>query len=173
VETLLARALELGAEKAKDIDPASVVVEEWVVWKCQYGCGLWERDDSHPPCAPSPERTRKLLAGYSHAILLNGSDARKLSEVALRLEGEAYQAGHYKAFAMVAVSAEATASPATGEEAPCAPRKPSRGVDTTMRPRMEACGIDVYKTARNNGFEIDTRRETHGRWNRFALLLVE
>lgn len=28
---------------------------------------------------------------------------------------------------------------------------------------MEACGIDVFKTARNNGFEIDTKKETFGR----------
>jgi hypothetical protein len=38
---------------------------------------------------------------------------------------------------------------------------------------MEACGIDVFKTARNNGFEIDTRKETLGRWNYYALVLVE
>ena len=34
METLLARALELGAEKAKAIDTGSVAVEEWVIWKC-------------------------------------------------------------------------------------------------------------------------------------------
>jgi hypothetical protein len=28
---------------------------------------------------------------------------------------------------------------------------------------MEACGIDVFKTARHNGFEIDTRKEIYGR----------
>lgn len=38
---------------------------------------------------------------------------------------------------------------------------------------MEACGIDVFKTARHNGFDIDTRKETFGRWNYFALILVE
>ncbi|MBC8430930.1 MAG: hypothetical protein H8D96_03325 [Desulfobacterales bacterium] len=38
---------------------------------------------------------------------------------------------------------------------------------------MEACGIDVFKTARNNGFEVDTRKETFGRWNYFAMVLVE
>jgi hypothetical protein len=38
---------------------------------------------------------------------------------------------------------------------------------------MEARGIDVFKTARANGFEIDTRKETCGRWNYFTLLLVE
>jgi hypothetical protein len=38
---------------------------------------------------------------------------------------------------------------------------------------MEACGIDVFKTARHNGFDIDTRQETFGRWNYFALVLIE
>ncbi len=38
---------------------------------------------------------------------------------------------------------------------------------------MEACGIDVFKTARANGFEIATRKETFGRWNYFALVLIE
>jgi hypothetical protein len=38
---------------------------------------------------------------------------------------------------------------------------------------MEACGIDVFKTARLHGFEIDTRKEAYGRWNYFALVLVE
>lgn len=42
-----------------------------------------------------------------------------------------------------------------------------------IRPMMEACGIDVFRTARNNGFEIDTQKETYGRWNYFALLLIE
>ncbi len=42
-----------------------------------------------------------------------------------------------------------------------------------IRPMMEACGIDVFKTARHNGFDIDTRKETYGRWNYFALVLME
>ena len=104
METLLARALELGAEKAKAIDPASVVVDEWVLWKCQYGCALYDRGSCHPPDAPSPERTQKLLASCSQAILLNGPKGKKLNEVALRLEGEAYGAGYYKAFAMIALT---------------------------------------------------------------------
>ncbi len=42
-----------------------------------------------------------------------------------------------------------------------------------IRPMMEACGIDVFKTARDNGFQIDTKKETYGRWNFFALVLIE
>ncbi|MDT3698711.1 MAG: DUF2284 domain-containing protein [Thermincola sp.] len=42
-----------------------------------------------------------------------------------------------------------------------------------VRPLMEACGIDVFKTARDNGFQIDTKKETYGRWNYYALVLLE
>lgn len=42
-----------------------------------------------------------------------------------------------------------------------------------IRPLMEACGIDVFQTARNNGFHIDTQKETYGKWNYFALVLIE
>jgi len=38
---------------------------------------------------------------------------------------------------------------------------------------MEACGIDVFQTVRTNGFKIDTKKETYGKWNFFALILVE
>lgn len=38
---------------------------------------------------------------------------------------------------------------------------------------MEACGIDVYKTVRYAGFEIDTRVETYGRWNYYAMVLLD
>ncbi len=104
MESLLNRALELGAEKAKSIDPATVVVEEWVRWKCQYGCPLYDKDGFHPPCAPDAESTRKVLKEYSKVILINGPKGKLLTEVALRLEGEAYHMGYYKSFAMTALS---------------------------------------------------------------------
>ena len=80
-------AVELGAEQAKIIDTKTVIVTEWVRWKCQYGS----------------------------------------------------QGAKQKA----------------------------------VRPQMEACGIDVFETARLNGFQIDTKKETFGKWNYFALVLLE
>ena len=40
-------------------------------------------------------------------------------------------------------------------------------------PSMEGCGIDVFKTARNNGFEIQTIREREEVHNYFGLVLFE
>lgn len=104
IEPLLKRSLELGAEKAKIIDTGSVVVEEWVRWKCLYGCAFHGKDAYHPPCAPDAESTKKIMREYSKAVLMTGSKGKALTEVAVRLEGEAYKMGYYKAFAMTALS---------------------------------------------------------------------
>lgn len=101
---LLEKALELGAEKAKLVDTATVVVEEWVRWKCLYGCSLFGKDTSHPPCAPDAESTKRVMKEYRRAILLSSSKGKSLTEAAARLEGEAYRAGYYKAFALTALS---------------------------------------------------------------------
>jgi predicted metal-binding protein len=122
MEYLLQRALELGAEKAKIIDTETVVVAEWVRWKCQYGCPLFAKDPFHPPFAPDAESTKKVLTEYTKAILLNGSHGQTLTEAAIKLEGEAYHRGYYKAFALTALvpsggtaCAPSTPGPAPGE----------------------------------------------------------
>jgi predicted metal-binding protein len=104
LEYLLKRALQLGAERAKVIYTDTIVVEEWVRWKCQYGCVLYEKDAFHPPYAPDAESTKKMIKEYSKAILMNGPKGKPLTEAAVRLEGEAYKMGYYKAFALTALS---------------------------------------------------------------------
>jgi len=38
---------------------------------------------------------------------------------------------------------------------------------------LEAVGIDVFKTVRDNGFELSTAKDEDGRWSFFAILLME
>jgi hypothetical protein len=104
LERLIGKALECGAEQATLIDTATVVVEEWVRWKCLYGCPLYGKDGCHAPGAPDAQSTKQVMREYSRAILLNGSKGKPLTEAAVRLEGEAYRAGYYKAFALTALS---------------------------------------------------------------------
>ena len=104
MEFLLRRSLELGAEKSRIIDTGSIVVEEWVRWKCLFGCPLHGKDAYHPPCAPDADSTRRMLKEYGKAILMNSSKGKELTEAAVKLEGEAYHTGFYKAFAMTALS---------------------------------------------------------------------
>ncbi len=104
MDFLIKKALELGAERAKLIDTNTVVVQEWVRWKCRYGCPLYGKDAYHPPCAPDAETTHRMLSEYKRAILMNCPKGKPLTEVAVRLEGIAYRMGFYKAFAMTALS---------------------------------------------------------------------
>ncbi len=102
MEYLLKRTLELGAVDAKVIDTVTITVDEWVRWKCQYGCPLYDKDAFHPPLAPDAESTRKMLGEYSKALLITSHKGKELSDLAVKLEGEAYFLGYYKAFAFTA-----------------------------------------------------------------------
>jgi len=114
MQALIDRAIALGAQKAKLIDTDSIVVQKWVKWKCIYGCPMYGHDGHHPPQTPDIAEAREVIGEYTRAILLNGPDGRLLSEVACRLEAEAYHAGFYKALALIALPAGADPAPQPG-----------------------------------------------------------
>lgn len=103
IEAVLDKAYALGCEKAKIIDASTVIVEEWVRWKCLYGCPFYNKDAYHPPFAPDVDETRRVLSQYTKVILLNGPKGKAITDIAVRLEGEAYRMGFYKAFALTAL----------------------------------------------------------------------
>ena len=103
IEAVVEKAYEFGSEKAKIIDTSTVIVEKWVRWKCLYGCPFYNMDGYHPPFSPSVEETKEVLGTYTKAILLNGPKGKAITDIAVRLEGEAYHMGFYKAFALTAL----------------------------------------------------------------------
>jgi len=103
IESVLEKAYDIGCENAKIIDTSTVITEKWTRWKCLYGCPFYNKDGYHPPFAPSVEETKEVLGEYKKAILLNGSKGKALTDIAVRLEGEAYKMGYYKAFALTAL----------------------------------------------------------------------
>ena len=103
IDAVIDKAYALGCEKAKVIDTSTVIVGKWVRWKCLYGCPFYNKDGYHPPFAPSADETKEVLREYSKAILLSGTKGKTLTDIAVRLEGEAYQMGFYKAFALTAL----------------------------------------------------------------------
>ena len=113
IDAVLDKAYALGCEKAKIIDTSTVIIEKWTRWKCLYGCPFYNKDGYHPPFAPSVEETKEVLGEYTKAILLNGPKGKPITDIAVRLEGEAYKMGFYKAFALTALP-----SGAGGESSP-------------------------------------------------------
>ena len=159
----LRRAAELGAARARVIRVTSVVVAEWVRWKCRYGCGGWGRRLTCPPNSPEPESTRRLLAGYRRAILLEAGHG-EVRKIIPSLEREVFLYGFHKAFGLGSGPCSLCPScPATGS---C--RHPDRA-----RPAMEACGIDVFSTVRAAGWRIQVVRSRAETPRFFGLLLVD
>ena len=163
------KALELGVDGAKQIEPRSVVTAEWVRMKCQFGCTGFGLSLCCPPNSPTPEITRKVIDSYEKAILLHrrlkkGERSKILNEILVRLEIEIFLDGYYKAWSMG--SGPCRLCKECDLDGPC-----KHGLEA--RPSMEACGIDVYKTARDNGFHIEVVKTHDDERNIFGVILVE
>ena len=115
IEAVVDKAYALGCEKAKIIDTSTVIVEKWVRWKCLYGCPFYNKDGFHPPLAPGVVETKEVLGEYAKAILLSGPKGKALTDIAVKLEGEAYHLGFYKAFAMTALPSGSGGESNSGE----------------------------------------------------------
>jgi predicted metal-binding protein len=169
-------ALEKGAKHAKLIYPGSVVTAPWVRLKCQYGCPSgYNKCYCCPPDSPTPEQTIKILDTYHRAILFHMEAPRtperrtqfkELSETLIKMEGDLFKEGYYKAFVYLA-----------GACGRCKPCSRINGTPCTFpekaRPSMEAAGIDVFETARINGFFIQPLHEKMETQNVYCLMLVD
>ncbi|MEM2921715.1 MAG: DUF2284 domain-containing protein [Candidatus Bathyarchaeia archaeon] len=163
LEELCDIAVKLGAAEAKVIKASEVVVRDWVRLKCQYGCDGYGKRLTCPPYTPTPEQMRKVLSGYSSAILLRFEpEWGKVHEVIAKLEREAFLSGYYSAFGL-----------GSGPCPLCNECNLKECVHPEIaRPSMEACGIDVYATARGAGFTIEVVKTHREKPRYFGLLLV-
>jgi predicted metal-binding protein len=168
-------AVEAGATHAKQIHPGSVVTAPWVRLKCQYGCPGSGKGHCCPPHTPSADETRAILDSYQRAILFHinvhdtperGQRYRAYFESLVKLEGELFKEGYYKAFVFLAGPCRLCKKCGAFEDKLCA--QPGNA-----RPSMEGCGIDVYQTARHNGFFIQTLRERTETNNEYCLMMVD
>lgn len=129
------------------------------VWRGNYGKSL-----TCPPYSPTPEQMRRVLTGYSRAILLRLPDEWvETHDMVAKLERHVFLAGYYSALGLPA--------------GPCE-RCEECNLKQCVYPRlarasMEACSIDVYATARKNGFHIEVLKTRRQKPTYFGLLLVK
>ena len=169
IEIYCKKAMEMGVDDAKVIDPGSVATAEWVRMKCQFGCPNFGKGLCCPPYTPTPDITRKVIDSYKKAILLHKRFKKEeittgFNEIIVHLEKEIFLDGYYKAWSM--------------GSGPCRLCKECNVTETCQhgyeaRPSMEACGIDVFKTARDNGFPIEVVRSHEETRNVYGVILVE
>jgi predicted metal-binding protein len=169
------RALALGCDRACVIDPASVVVAQWVRMKCVYGCdepGVYKT--CPPDGAPALDDTRRLLREFSRGILLgvgpivgderSDAESRRINDAALALERELFLAGFHKTWTMGSGPCDICSACSQGEPCP---------TPELARPSMEGCGVDVFTTVREAGWEIEVVRDRQDEYRFFALVLVD
>jgi len=163
ISKLVARARELGAIEAKLIKPGTVKTAAWVRMKCQFGCGGYNSNLCCPPFTPTPDETRKVIDCYTKVLLIHCKPGKDPTDIVVKLEREAFLAGHYKAWGLGAGPCFLCKT--------CNLKKCSKPHKT--RPSMESCGIDVYATVRANGFPIEVARNEKSEQNYYGLLLID
>ena len=165
VSLLQDEAIKLGATITKLISTKNIVVEPWVQLKCRFGCTKFGKYKTCPPYTPTYQETRELLNCYKSAILIEGQPpAKQFEGMLLKLEHKANLSGLYKAFSMNAGPCPLCAECDVTGTCP---------MPEDARPSMEACGIDVFKTVRDNGFEIKFLEHKTEYVKYFGLLLLE
>jgi len=193
-EALLRELREIH-EDFREIAAAELEVAEWVRWKCKFGCRAYAKHLTCPPYAPTPEETRRLLAGYERAVVARFEEVQpnsevppahihhylwdailKMHETMFELERHTFLAGYYKAFAMAALPCSYCSD--------CLPERAGFVLEgeaskrfcerqERARPSMEACGIDVFTTVQKVGYELEVRRSATEEIIFFGLLLIE
>ena len=144
-ETLVDKALELGASGAKLIDTKQIVFDPRSFLKCRFGCNRWGKYWTCPPNLNiSFEEFMRAFENYTKAIIFTAPDPKSSQKVGLALEKEAMLAyGAHFAFAMIlCVKCDECSYPE-----PC--RFPH-----LARPSMDAYGMDIGKTVKPLGFEF-------------------
>jgi predicted metal-binding protein len=149
-ESLVDKAIELGASGAKLMDVDKIVFDPRSFLKCRFGCNRWGKYWTCPPhLSISADEFTRAFHKYEKAIIFRAPDPKSSQKVGLALEKEAMLAGgsHF-AFAMVlCVQCDECAYPE-----PC--RFPH-----LARPSMDAYGIDIGKTIEPLGFKVEFDKE--------------
>ncbi|MEM0215041.1 MAG: DUF2284 domain-containing protein [Archaeoglobaceae archaeon] len=176
----------------KVISTDTVVVSDWVRWKCMFGCKAFGKHLNCPPFVPSVEETRKLLKCYRSAILARFeakpdysqpperihhylmNTLREFYDTMFEMERFAYTSGYYKAFALYALPCP-YCDPCVAEKLETIDIDPKRycKFQHKVRPAMEATGIDVFQTVRNAGYDLEVLTSPSDKILFYGLLLLE
>ncbi|MDD4934124.1 MAG: DUF2284 domain-containing protein [Methylacidiphilaceae bacterium] len=164
-----------GYADFKWIDPAKIVVAQWVRMKCVFGCGNYGKSGCCPPEVPSVEECERFFRDYEEAVVFHFAKKvrkpedrhewsagvnRKLRE----LEREVFLAGNRKAF-LLPMDSCGLCKECTGTRRDCLNKKGAR-------PSADAMAVDVFETVRAIGYPIEVLTDYRQTMNRYAFLLV-
>lgn len=158
------------------LDPAEVVVAQWVRMKCLYGCREYGRNAACPPNAPPVDECARFFKEYKRAAVFHfvkkverpedrHAWGRKVNLELLKLEEDVFKAGFVKAFLLFFDSCGICLECAAGRAA-CKESK-------LARPTADALAVDVFTTVRKLGYPIEVLHDYDQPMNRYAFLLID
>jgi predicted metal-binding protein len=173
IEALLA---EHDVTDYKWLNPADIIVAQWVRMKCTFGCPNYGRNACCPPNMPTVAECREFFDEYDHALVLHfakalekpedrGPWSKQLNQALLRLEREVFMAGYPKAFLLFMDSCR-LCDDCVGRRSECKQPK-------SARPSPESLAMDVFSTVRQCGYPIEVLSDYTQTMNRYAFLLLE
>lgn len=164
-----------GFQDFRWIDPAQIVVANWVRMKCRFGCDSYGKVASCPPNVPEIEESRAFFAEYSLALVFRFHQqveagerhqwSRQINLALLGLERDVFLAGYRKAFLLFMDNCAICAD--------CSPVREKCNLPQKSRPSPEGMGVDVFATVRSVGYPIDVLYDYDQPMNRYAFLLVD
>jgi predicted metal-binding protein len=165
-----------GFSDYRFLDPAEIVVAEWVRMKCLYGCREYGRNAACPPNAPSVDACARFFREYKLAAVFHFAKTverpedrhawgRKVNLELLKLEEDVFKAGFVKAFLLFFDSC--------GICLECAANRTACKEPKLSRPTPDALAMDVYSTVRKLGYPIEVLSEYDQEMNRYAFLLID
>jgi len=167
---------ESGFTDFRWLDPAGIVVAEWVRMKCLYGCREYGRNAACPPNAPPVDACARFFREYRRAVVFHFAKtldrpedrhpwSRKLSLDLLKLEHAVFKAGFVKAF-LIFFDSCGICLECTGDRTTCKEPK-------LARPTADALAVDVFSTVRKLGYPIEVLSGYDQEMNRYAFLLID
>jgi predicted metal-binding protein len=163
-ESLIQKAMDLGAKEARLINTADVAFDPRSHLKCRFGCQRWGKYWTCPPHLDiTTESFMEAYRNYRKAIVIRTLDPKTGQDVALGIEKEAmlHQGCSFALALALCVACETCAYPD-----PC--RFPH-----LARPAMDAYGVDIGKTLEPLGFkvEFDDKGKLLSAW--YSMVLVD
>jgi len=181
IAALKEKAIENGVFTATLMPTKDIIVGDWVLQKCEFGCGKYGNCFTCPPFTPEPSETSETMGKYKRALLIEYKGLhdvmqwKKIQEDMHKLERSAFLSGFPKALAYVCGGCKLCGGPcpAEGLEEPKKSDLKKCRKRMVARPSMEACGIDVYNTVRNAGLELNFVQDKESSFNSYCLLLLD
>ena len=154
--------------KVRQFPVSNMVVKDWTLLKCQFGCDSYSKNWACPPSGDGPEVLRKSLKDYKKALLVVGSTKdvagqKRFMKDVLALEKELFLANFYKAFALMPGPCALCAK--------CARPKPCRHPHS-MRPEMAGMGVDLFATLKKLGIGLKVLKKPQ-EFKTYAIILLE